>query len=344
MLAYSGAMRRLAVELVEDRQRSAPPQHGAARRPRRDRAAGGAAGIVDHAGQGESVDAGDGQPGLLPGDRLRHDRLRRGGGRAARAERDDAGHRLERAARLHDPARGDEGAAHRDASTASRPTPRAAASCSTGAPRVATALSPYIGYAQTAEIAKESVRTGTPIRDLVLERGLHGRRRQLDRILSAEAMTQPGHRGKEMNVRRKAPAVTVGVACNRCMLSLSRGFSAQQPSRRPERPPLPAEDLGLLEGPGPRRLAEARSDHGRPGHRRRLGRRRHRRRRRLVHDSPGATAWDRTARSMRRTCSARCSTRSAAAWHARNCRTCGSSRGRRLTDAAHQDARRGARG
>ena len=41
---------------------------------------------------------------------------------------------------------------------------------------VATALSPYIGYAATAEIAKESVRTGRPIRELVLERGLLERR------------------------------------------------------------------------------------------------------------------------------------------------------------------------
>jgi len=36
----------------------------------------------------------------------------------------------------------------------------------------ATALSPYIGYAATADIAKQSVKSGRPIRDLVLERGL----------------------------------------------------------------------------------------------------------------------------------------------------------------------------
>ena len=36
--------------------------------------AGSAARIVDHAGQGESVDPGDGQPGLLPGHRMRYDR------------------------------------------------------------------------------------------------------------------------------------------------------------------------------------------------------------------------------------------------------------------------------
>jgi aspartate ammonia-lyase len=59
---------------------------------------------------------------------------------------------------------------------------------------VATALSPYIGYAATAEIAKQSVKTGRPIRELVLERGLMDAR-QLDRILSAEVMTQPGIAG-----------------------------------------------------------------------------------------------------------------------------------------------------
>jgi aspartate ammonia-lyase len=60
---------------------------------------------------------------------------------------------------------------------------------------VATALSPYIGYAQTAEIAKESVRTGRPIRELVLERGLL-EAAQLDRILSIDVMTKPGIAGE----------------------------------------------------------------------------------------------------------------------------------------------------
>jgi aspartate ammonia-lyase len=59
---------------------------------------------------------------------------------------------------------------------------------------VATALSPYIGYAATAEVAKESVRTGKPIRQIVLERGLLDAK-QLDAILSVEAMTQPGIAG-----------------------------------------------------------------------------------------------------------------------------------------------------
>ncbi|MBI2828722.1 MAG: aspartate ammonia-lyase [Acidobacteria bacterium] len=56
---------------------------------------------------------------------------------------------------------------------------------------VATALSPYLGYAQTAEIAKESIRTGRTIRDIVLERGLMDARR-LEQVLSAEHMTRPG--------------------------------------------------------------------------------------------------------------------------------------------------------
>ena len=56
---------------------------------------------------------------------------------------------------------------------------------------VATALSPYIGYAKTAEIAKASVQTGRPIRELVLEQGLMDAA-QLDQILSPGAMTQPG--------------------------------------------------------------------------------------------------------------------------------------------------------
>src|SRR4029450_8191166 len=55
-------------------------------------------------------------------------------------------------------------------------------------PAAGPALSPYIGYAATAEIAKESVKSGRSIRELVLERGLLDARR-LDEILSVERMT-----------------------------------------------------------------------------------------------------------------------------------------------------------
>jgi aspartate ammonia-lyase len=55
---------------------------------------------------------------------------------------------------------------------------------------VATALSPHIGYAATAEIAKESVRTGKPIRDIAKARGVLSDA-QLDALLTPERMTTP---------------------------------------------------------------------------------------------------------------------------------------------------------
>jgi aspartate ammonia-lyase len=61
---------------------------------------------------------------------------------------------------------------------------------------VATALSPYIGYAATAEIAKEAVRTGRSIADIVRERKLLPDA-QLAVILSPEEMTSPGIPGKK---------------------------------------------------------------------------------------------------------------------------------------------------
>jgi aspartate ammonia-lyase len=61
---------------------------------------------------------------------------------------------------------------------------------------LATALSPYLGYDKTAAIAKESVATGKPIRQIVLERSLI-KPDELDRILSVEAMTRPGIAGEK---------------------------------------------------------------------------------------------------------------------------------------------------
>jgi aspartate ammonia-lyase len=65
----------------------------------------------------------------------------------------------------------------------------------------ATALSPYIGYEATADIAKEAVRSGRSIRALVLERGLLDETR-LDAILSADAMTRGGVVGQQRPNRR----------------------------------------------------------------------------------------------------------------------------------------------
>jgi aspartate ammonia-lyase len=61
---------------------------------------------------------------------------------------------------------------------------------------VATALSPYLGYATTAEVAKEAVRTGQSIREIVLARGLMDAA-TADRVLAATAMTEPGVAGKK---------------------------------------------------------------------------------------------------------------------------------------------------
>jgi aspartate ammonia-lyase len=55
---------------------------------------------------------------------------------------------------------------------------------------VATALSPRIGYAATAEIAKESVRTGKSIRQIAKERGVLTDA-ELDTLLAPERMTTP---------------------------------------------------------------------------------------------------------------------------------------------------------
>ena len=102
----------------------------------------------------------------------------------------------------------------RAASTASRADEARCRELLDRSTAVATALSPYIGYAATAEIAKASVETGRPIRDLVLERQLLPDA-QLDAILSPEAMTTPGVAGTERQGRHVAEAPH-GVRGRRC--------------------------------------------------------------------------------------------------------------------------------
>jgi aspartate ammonia-lyase len=53
-----------------------------------------------------------------------------------------------------------------------------------------TALTPYIGYARSTEVAQEALRTGARVYDLVLQKGLMGRE-QLDKILQPEVLTKP---------------------------------------------------------------------------------------------------------------------------------------------------------
>jgi aspartate ammonia-lyase len=134
---------------------------------------------------------------------------------------------------------------------------------------VATALSPYIGYAATADIAKTAVRTGTPVRDLVRERGLIPPD-QLDTILSAETMTTPGVAGAAKADNEASMAKTrrrSGAAGSR------RSRSPQRDAGAPAQaavPPAGSRDPGLA---GPRRVAASRRHHGRAGHRGKQGRR-----------------------------------------------------------------------
>lgn len=58
---------------------------------------------------------------------------------------------------------------------------------------IATALCPYLGYKKSAEIAKQSLETGIPIRELVIQSNLLTKE-QLEHSLDLTSMTQPGHR------------------------------------------------------------------------------------------------------------------------------------------------------
>lgn len=55
---------------------------------------------------------------------------------------------------------------------------------------VVTAVTPYIGYARAAEIAKESLKTGVPVADIILREKLLDRR-ELERLLDPYSMTRP---------------------------------------------------------------------------------------------------------------------------------------------------------
>jgi len=65
-----------------------------------------------------------------------------------------------------------------------------------------TALVPYIGYERSSEVAKEAMRTGRGVYELVREKGWL-EPDELDRILTPDAMTRPRHRPEGSGV---APA------------------------------------------------------------------------------------------------------------------------------------------
>ncbi len=152
---------------------------------------------------------------------------------------------------------------------------------------IATALSPYIGYAETADIAKTAVATGRSIRELVLERGLL-EPAQLDSILAVEAMTTPGVPGAGGGARpldhpAGAPAQTENKDTRVGATKTSRGSGARAgdppgPAGRagtatPARTAVPAAGSRPARGAGPGRVAASRPDHGLPRDRGRKRRR-----------------------------------------------------------------------
>ncbi len=59
---------------------------------------------------------------------------------------------------------------------------------------IITAICPHVGYQPAADAAKEAQRTGRPVREIILERGLLTRE-QMETILEPYAMTAPGIQG-----------------------------------------------------------------------------------------------------------------------------------------------------
>ena len=62
---------------------------------------------------------------------------------------------------------------------------------------IITALCPHIGYAKAASLAKEALKKQVSVRSLVLEKNILTQQ-ELDTILNAYGMTQPGISGKEL--------------------------------------------------------------------------------------------------------------------------------------------------
>ena len=130
---------------------------------------------------------------------------------------------------------------------------------------VATALSPYIGYAATADVAKTAVSTGRSIRELVLERGRLSDEK-LDRVLSAEAMTLPGVPGSDEEQTPHGKTDRPDRTDPRRRRHPQRGAAAAQPA-------VPARKARQPRGTGSRRVAAPRSGDGQAAHRGRKRRR-----------------------------------------------------------------------
>lgn len=62
-----------------------------------------------------------------------------------------------------------------------------------------TALCPHIGYAQAAKLAKEALATNVPVKELILRDNVLAEK-ELNKIMNAHSMTEPGISGKELLV------------------------------------------------------------------------------------------------------------------------------------------------
>lgn len=67
---------------------------------------------------------------------------------------------------------------------------------------IVTAICPHVGYAKAASIAKEALRTGISVRELILKEHLL-EEGELDKILDVRSMTEPGISGKEQMLKNR---------------------------------------------------------------------------------------------------------------------------------------------
>ena len=68
---------------------------------------------------------------------------------------------------------------------------------------VITAICPHVGYQKAADIAKQAIKTGESVRDLILKEGLLTED-ELNEIMDPVNMTEPGISGKELLVKTTA--------------------------------------------------------------------------------------------------------------------------------------------
>ncbi|HLS65576.1 MAG TPA: aspartate ammonia-lyase [Pseudogracilibacillus sp.] len=67
---------------------------------------------------------------------------------------------------------------------------------------IITALNPHIGYKAATEVAKEAIKTGTSVRDIILREKILSKA-ALDQILDAHEMTRPGIAGEPLKLNKE---------------------------------------------------------------------------------------------------------------------------------------------